>query len=730
MKIDKSYIEKVYLFARSKTRSVHEAEDLAQDILTEVISSLKKGTKPRNFSAWFWTIARRKYAQFIDKERLYRLTWQLDYQIQDSQEYHHNDIDYLHERLAKDDDLKIMFREISLLSKIYRQIVIMHYIEEKSVREISSKLNIPAGTVKRRLHDARKILMKGMNRLTHITGKRSFMPDSLSIWTNGSSANLQGYIRRQLPKNILSIAAHKPVTIDELCGEIGLAKPYMEEEVELLQEVTLLKKVNQSAFESDFIILNRPLANNLRAKITRTADQLASEAYSKLDGIKEQLLALDFSGNKLAWNLLRWIFILRMADSLVENAEALAMKTIEQRDTPTYEKPWYIWGIREQDMEYASIPDPTLYPNQRHYRLPGQDCIAMYVSYQSEGCLPLRTDELDLHATDIILKIAFSNQALAHFSDDEKEILAGLIAKGIIKRENNRLTPCIPIFNGGHNGRIRSIMNKAVQPFAHKAAQLWLEIYHQLTSEVEHNLHNQINNYIRWFMGQFHSSFIEYGLKADLLSQRSSDNDPPLEAMYILYGDTFFEQKVFPLFDASIKSIKELSKAETKETTLLDHLETRIQQLVPNKTTIKKEKHDVAFRLGGKMHTLNNAEYITQISAEDIDLWVAKFANHEQAIRNVPRGSHTYTGRPLYEDSQQIIWVVWSMVTEGVNSCFALFNLNNFLIAFNVETGIDIEILKETTWENIINQPGVKQRVKASVEKIEQFLQQFTAQIK
>lgn len=51
----------------------NDAQDLAQDILTEVLNALQKGAQPKHFSAWFWTIARRRYARFVEQERLYRL---------------------------------------------------------------------------------------------------------------------------------------------------------------------------------------------------------------------------------------------------------------------------------------------------------------------------------------------------------------------------------------------------------------------------------------------------------------------------------------------------------------------------------------------------------------------------------------------------------------------------------------------------------------------------------
>lgn len=157
--------------------------------------------------------------------------------------------------------------------------------------------------------------------------------------------------------------------------------------------------------------------------------------------------------------------------------------------------------------------------------------------------------------------------------------------------------------------------------------------------------------------------------------------------MYIHYGDTFFDQKIFPLFDACIRRIREFSTSAIDEVTLLNRLEESMQPLISNRHMIKKENHEISFRLGGKVHSLNHAESITEMSAEDINLWVAKFANHEQALRDLRLGNHLYTGRSAYKDSQRLIWVAWCMIAEGINSCFALFQLRS-----NKQTNNEAEI--------------------------------------
>lgn len=55
------------------------------------------------------------------------------------------------------DEQKAMVMEaINSLSDNYRILVLLYYMEEQSIREISKPLHIPEGTVKRRLWTARK----------------------------------------------------------------------------------------------------------------------------------------------------------------------------------------------------------------------------------------------------------------------------------------------------------------------------------------------------------------------------------------------------------------------------------------------------------------------------------------------------------------------------------------------------------------------------------------------
>ena len=720
MEFDQSYIEKTYLFARARTNSVADAQDLAQDILTEVLNALQKGAQPKHFSAWFWTIARRRYARFVEQERLYRLSGQIFPSQQDC-----SDIALLQERLAKDDALKIIYRELSLLTKIYREIVILHYIEGKTVTQIATELKIPAGTVKRRLHDARLIIRRGVKKMNRLTGKRSFRPDKLMLSASGSPGKAWPYLRRQLPKNILSIAAQRPATVDELCAEIGLARPYMEEEVELLEEITLLRKVSKSAYQTDFIILNRSIVAEIETNVASKSKDLAAKVYEALDNAKSELLNTGFFGNNLEWKFLSWIFILKLADQLIDTVKSDAQKTVETKDRPLYEKPWYFSGIRELGQSYEnSIPFYGC--NGVFHNLRDQDIVTHAVSYSIEDFIPPRLNEFDTDAIDIALKIAFHKLLVSQLTEDQKEILAELITKNIVVNNDGNFLLNIPVFGAGHNSRITTIIRKIIHPFVEQTSILWSELYAKLELQIDRHLHNQIHNYLSGIFGNnLRHYFVEYGLENNLLSTPVS-SQLPLEGLWITYGDSFIEKKLFSVLDKCTEQLKVYELPISNLAQLSNHLKASMEIVTKTPVAPSEALQKNRFRLGGRIYKLKDVQTIYNLSSGSIDIWIAEFSNLDQALTNLNIKNHIYTGRSITKTPDQIIWVAWCMVNEGVNSCFALSNLDRFLISINVNTNIPSEVFQNNDWDRIVGHPEVKSKLRTSTELLEKLVQELT----
>lgn len=248
------YLGKVFYFCLKKTGNDADAEELSSDICYEVLASLKNGAVPEIFDAWVWTVARRRWAKFAAR-KYYREPEQVDIRDYDDMLASSDDVE---RDVILSEDLALLRRELAFIRSEYRNILVSHYVDEMSVSEIARVQNIPVGTVKTRLQKSRKILKEGMN-MARTFGVRSYKPEDIAFGSSGffNSFSPWSLVQRKIPKNILLEASNNPSTIEELAMELGIAVPYMEEEVNILEDGELLKKVEGNKYITNFFIMPR-----------------------------------------------------------------------------------------------------------------------------------------------------------------------------------------------------------------------------------------------------------------------------------------------------------------------------------------------------------------------------------------------------------------------------------------------------------------------------------------
>lgn len=248
-----TYAEKIFYFCLKKTGNSHEAEDLTSDILLSAVAALKKGVVPKHFSGWVWKIARNRYSAWADKKhRRSQLETGLG-----EREPEDESAD-LERALIHGDELRLLRQELAFISSDYRNIVLAYYMRGQKLRDIARALGVPEGTVTSRLYRARKTLKEGMC-MAREFGKRSYDPETISFIASGSQPSGLPWtaVERKIPVNILCEAHNNPCTVQELALELGIAAPYMEEEVELLARAELLKKLEGGKVLTGFFITPR-----------------------------------------------------------------------------------------------------------------------------------------------------------------------------------------------------------------------------------------------------------------------------------------------------------------------------------------------------------------------------------------------------------------------------------------------------------------------------------------
>lgn len=311
-----NYMEKLFYFSLKKTGNSYEAENLTSDIALNILIALSKGTVPKNFSPWVWQIARNRYSVWADKKhKQAELVTGFDisdYEIEDGSANMENE--WIHS-----ETLALLRRELAFISTDYRTIVVSYYMKNLSVKTISQTLHLPEGTVKTKLFRARKILKEGM-RMAREFGNKSYNPEEIRFCASGSQPSGLPWrvVNRKIPKNILLQASNNPSTLEELSMELGIAVPYMEEEVNILQQATLLKKIDDK-YITDFFIADKECqlaiyhVQKLEAKErSRMLDEIVTENLS-------QFRALGIAEPHICDNTLKWWLMIYAVDFCVES---------------------------------------------------------------------------------------------------------------------------------------------------------------------------------------------------------------------------------------------------------------------------------------------------------------------------------------------------------------------------------------------------------------------------
>lgn len=340
-----SYLEKIFYFCLRKTGSSTEAEDLSQDIALAIISALNDGTIPTAFSGWVWQIARNRYALWADKK--HRRSEALstaevsDLEIADESE---NILD----EMIRSEQLSLLRRELAFIKSDYRNIIVAYYLENKSLREISASLSLPIETLKKRLQRARNILKEGMH-MAREFGVRSYKPEEVYFTNSCTSFGANGQpwtiLSHAMYKNIFLEAYGNPSTAEELSLELGVALPYMEDELKFLKRETFLLK-DGNKYETAFPIISREAQQAIRIYNDNITARLTHLLEKMIDRFIAACEKNGFSifGKTVSYADAKWTLLMHAFDILLDQADPLPHHSYTKRPNGGN---WDIVGFQE-----------------------------------------------------------------------------------------------------------------------------------------------------------------------------------------------------------------------------------------------------------------------------------------------------------------------------------------------------------------------------------------------
>ncbi|MHC4386773.1 MAG: RNA polymerase sigma factor [Planctomycetota bacterium] len=134
--------------ARSLTEDQHLAEDVVQQAFLIAFCKLDQLKNDDAFPGWFRQIVRTQALRITRKKKANLRELRLP-----------QESDLLPDQQIEQQELRNMIRQsLSELSKQNQQTTELFYFNEQSCGEVAKTLNIPSGTVRRRLHEARNQL--------------------------------------------------------------------------------------------------------------------------------------------------------------------------------------------------------------------------------------------------------------------------------------------------------------------------------------------------------------------------------------------------------------------------------------------------------------------------------------------------------------------------------------------------------------------------------------------
>lgn len=230
--IDEAFLEKVYDFAYRRCNTSYEAEDLCSQIIINCIVSLQKQQEIKNFYGFVWTIARRVYADYCEKRNL----GHQNVSVENAECFIgavDNEIDHFIEDTVNAEQLKRILYEITFLSKAYREVTVMYYIDEIKIKDIATRLNISETTVKQRLFSARNEIRKEVEAMKE--RNLSLKPIRLAFVGTGNPIgnDPRTKVERVLSQNLVYLCKDKAKSAKKLSEELCVPMPYIENELEI-----------------------------------------------------------------------------------------------------------------------------------------------------------------------------------------------------------------------------------------------------------------------------------------------------------------------------------------------------------------------------------------------------------------------------------------------------------------------------------------------------------------
>ena len=474
---DSELTEATYLWCYRRLSNTHDAEDLSQEILLEAILSYRKacdkGTPPVAFYPWFWGIAQNRLRLFYrSRKKQAVLLGETVGSLSDSEPYYFDLHDIDEAIVAEEERVKLTY-QLSLLSRIQRECVVLYYLQNRSVKEIARILDIPEGTVKSRLFDARKNVKKGMeepmeNTNNETKNKRlSYAPAELNMCGSNSIPSHWHFLQDTMVKQILVACAYEGKTVREIAETIGVAPVYFEEKIDYLLKNRFIKETAPGTYIDDFPIV--PQQADVDMQVAANAIHLAT--MPRVTAIIRDLLPearkLILNEGELSDGYLLWFLYVRAAWGMGNCMKKRYAEVCPHKVAENNGKSWRLFGR-------VTYPDDQItckgeykgmtWSNMHYHFRTAKHSITVANLYEAEPFSMSRDTLVTEGNADLVMRLWENPHA--PLTPNEQETAAHLIQNGFLVSRDGGIYLNVPVMTWDDTWKLDELYATALDGIA------------------------------------------------------------------------------------------------------------------------------------------------------------------------------------------------------------------------------------------------------------------------
>lgn len=449
---DKLFLDKLYGFAYKRCNHSEEAEDLCSDIVLRILKGINQVSEIENFNSYVWTIAHHTYADYCEKRRKQRERISMESYSENecTSMLTHSIEEYMENQEDRSQYTKIK-REIGFLSKLYRDVMIMYYLDEMKVSEIAAKLSLTETTVKQRLFSARNTIKKEVEKME--SRDLTLQPIHIDFMGTGSPIGNDPTVKaeRMFSQNLIYLCKDIPRSAKELADILNVPMPFIEEELEIQcaganGEYGLLRKTENGKYIANFIMVEKTGIEQVNQMYQPKVDYFVEKIGAYLKKNEKEILDFPFLNKQVDLSFVAWSLISMMFWRYAEQVS----KCLKEQ---------YFSHIEERQEKYITCGEVGDSKGSIYEGFYGSDGIMAYnvCGYKMVKCQNIYGTRLDKHFAcghDIAndQQLLLTLQAIEgikrdELSKQEQEVAAKAIEAGYLKIKEGYLYPKVLVMN-------------------------------------------------------------------------------------------------------------------------------------------------------------------------------------------------------------------------------------------------------------------------------------------